>query len=155
MEAVWADMACTQLPSWIASAPPNWGTAERGKISADQWRVICTIHLTITLIRLWGNETGRKKELLLNFMDLVSAIRIANMRVSSRKQILAYNKHIFRYLDGVKVLFPDEKIKPIHHASLHIGDILELFGPVHSHSAPFFERYIKFLHRINTNSKIG
>lgn len=155
MAEVWSDMKRTQLPSWINSAPHNWGTQERGKLSADQWRVICTIHLPITLIRLWENETGRKRELLVNFMHLVSAVRIANMRVSSRNQIDAYNEHIFLYVDGLKVLYPYQKLRPVAHAALHIGDILDLFGPSHSHSAPFYERYINFFHRINNNAKMG
>lgn len=155
MEAIWANMECTQLPTWVGSVPCNWGTTQRGKLSADQWRTICTIHLPITLIRLWRNETGRKKDLLNNFMDLVSAVRIANMRVSSRNQIQAYNKHIFRYVYDMQTLYPNENLKPTHHAALHLGDILDLFGPVHSHSAPFFERYINFFHRLNTNQKIG
>lgn len=155
MEAIWADMASTQLPSWIGSPPRDWGTASRGKLSADQWRVICTIHLPITLIRLWENETGRKKDLLRNFMDLVTAVRIANMRVSSSDQIKAYNEAIVRYVMGLQALYPHIKLRPSHHGALHIGDILDLFGPVHSHSAPFFERYINFLHRVNTNKKLG
>lgn len=155
MKAIWDDMERTQIPTWISSAPRNWGSAQRGKLSADNWRVICTIHLPITLIRLWSNETGQKQKLLANFMDLVSAVHIANMRVSSQNQIRAYNMHIFRYVAGVKALYPDEKLKPTHHAALHIGELLNLFGPVHSHSAPFFERYINFLHRVNTNQKLG
>lgn len=155
MEAVWNDMTRTQTPSWINAAPRNWGTTERGKLSADQWRTICTIHLPITLIRLWGNNTGRKRHLLENFMHLVSAVRIANMRVTTRNQVLSYNKHIFAYAEGLKVLYPDAKLRPSLHGALHIGDILELFGPVQSHSAPFFERYINFFHRINTNQKLG
>jgi hypothetical protein len=155
MAAIWADMACTQLPTWIGSVPRNWGTSERGKLSADQWCVICIVHMPITLIRLWVNETGRRKALLANFMDLVTAVRIANMRVSSPNQVTAYNKAILRYLAGVQTLYPDFNLKPSHHVAIHIGDILSLFGPVHSHSAPFFERYINFLHRVNTNLKFG
>jgi hypothetical protein len=148
-------MAHTRLPSWISPVPRDWGTATRGKLSADQWRIICMIHLMFTLIRLWSDGTDRQQEMLSNFMDLVSAVRIANMRVSSKNQIQAYKYHIFRYIKGLKVLFPDQHLKPIHHAALHIGDILQLFGPVHSHSAPFYECHIKFLHRINTNLKLG
>ena len=88
-------------------------------------------------------------------MDLVSAVHIANMRISSKNQIEAYKHHIFQYMNGLKVLYPDQHLKPINHAALHIGDVLQLFGPVHSHSAPFYERNIKFLHRINTNLKLG
>ncbi|KAG6912887.1 hypothetical protein DXG01_011329 [Tephrocybe rancida] len=70
MDAIWADMRRTQLPTWIRPAPPNWGTSQRGKLSADQYRVICTIHVVVTLVRLWAKETGRKKEMLKHFMDL-------------------------------------------------------------------------------------
>ena len=101
MEAIWEDMSFTQLPSWVGSVPRNWGTTKRGKLSADNWRVITTIHLPITLIRLWGHDNGRKKELLDNFMDLVCAVRIANMRVSSKDQVKAYNHHIARYTSGL------------------------------------------------------
>jgi hypothetical protein len=148
-------MAHTRLPSWISPVPRDWGTATRGKPSAEQWRVIFTIHLTITLIRLWCNDTDRKQDLLSNFMDLVSAVSLANMLFSSKDQIQAYRNHIFRYISGLKNLFPHQHLKPIHHAALHIGDILQLFGPVHSHSAPFYERHIKFLHSININLKPG
>ena len=30
MDAIWADMVLTELPSWVTKAPPNWGTATRG-----------------------------------------------------------------------------------------------------------------------------
>jgi len=155
MEAVWADMALTQLPTWLTAAPRNWGTKERGKLSADEWRVICLIHLPITLIRLWSNATGRKKAMLRNFMDLVNAVQIAHLRDTSQHQIDTYNQLIFRYVAGLKNLFPDVKLRPNHHVSLHIGDMLNLFGPTNSHNASFYERYIKFLHRININQKIG
>jgi hypothetical protein len=48
METVWNDMKKSLLPSWISPVPHNWGTKKRGKLSADNWRVICTIHLPIT-----------------------------------------------------------------------------------------------------------
>jgi len=132
MEAIWEDMSFTQLPSWVSSVPCNWGTTKRGKLSADNWRVIITIHLTITLIWLWGHDNGHKKELLNNFIDLVCAVCIANMRVSSKDQVKAYNHHITRYLSGLRRLYLDQKVKPVHHAALHLGDLLELFGPIHS-----------------------
>lgn len=155
MKEIWADMEQTQLPSWIGYAPRNWGTQERGKLSANQYRIICSIHLPITLIRLWDKEVGRKKDMLENFMHLVAAVRIANMRVSSQNHIQAYNHHIFRYVEGIKMLFPTHKLRPNAHGALHIGDIMELFGPIHAHNTSFYERYINFLHRVNTNGKMG
>lgn len=155
MQAVWADMELTQLPSWISPAPRNWGTTKRGKLSADELRVICTIHLVITLIRLWHDKSGREAVMLQNFMHVVSAASIAHLQVLSRNQKQAYNDLIFQYLRDVRSLFPDQKLKPVHHAALHIGHMMELFGPVHSYRAAFYERYIKFLHGINTNQKPG
>jgi hypothetical protein len=88
-------------------------------------------------------------------MHLASASSIASMRSSSRKQIAAYEHHIFCYIAGIKNLFPDQRLHPVHHAALHLGDLMDLFGPVHSRSGFFFERYINFFHRINTNQKLG
>ena len=78
LEAVWDDMTCTELPSWMSPAPRNWGTATRGKLTADQWKVVATVHLPLTLIRLWGTKEGRYFLLLCNFMDLSAAIQLAN-----------------------------------------------------------------------------
>jgi hypothetical protein len=155
MEAVWKDMKKTLLPSWISPVPHDWGTTKRGKLSADNWRVVCTIHLPVTLIWLWKDETGRKRELLENFMDLVTAVRLANMRLSSSDQADAYDKHILRYVQALPSLFPHKSLRPNHHAALHIGDGLRWFGPVHAHSASHYERHISFLHRININNKVG
>lgn len=148
-------MRRTQLPSWISPAPPNWGTTQRGKLSADNWRVICTIHLPITLIQLWSQGSDRMKDILSHFMDLISAVRIANMRITSPAQITAYDHYMGNYIRRIKELYPDQTLKPTHHTALHISDMLGLFGPSHSHSGPHYERYINFLHRINTNLKIG
>jgi hypothetical protein len=96
MEAIWADMKHTELPSWVTNAPYNWGTAARGKLSANNWRVICTVHLPITLIRLWGGDDAPedRKCKLENFMDLVCAVQIANLRSISKNDIELYERYI-------------------------------------------------------------
>ena len=157
MEAVWADMALTELPSWVTKAPSNWGTAARGKLSANNWRVICTVHLPITLIRLWGGDDtpDNRSAMLENFMDLVRAVQIANLRSISRNEIELYERHISRYMTSFKSLYKVAKVKPIHHASLHYGDVLRGFGPAHTHSAAFYERHIHAMQSENHNMKLG
>ncbi|KAJ7280469.1 hypothetical protein C8J57DRAFT_1501920 [Mycena rebaudengoi] len=98
MKAIWADMHKTILPSWVGAAPKNWGTAKRGKLSADHWRTIFTIHLPITLIWLWREETGRKQELMDNIVHLVLAILTANFKTASAKQADTYDLHITHYM---------------------------------------------------------
>ncbi|PPQ71535.1 hypothetical protein CVT26_010395 [Gymnopilus dilepis] len=155
MNAIWSDMRQTRLPTWLTSPPADWGTTRRGKLSADHWRVICTVHLPITLIRLWHDASPRKQQILQHFMQLVNAVHIGNMRVVSAEHIAAYDFYMTKYIKDIKTLYPDQHLKPTHHAALHIGDMLGLFGPSHSHSSPYYERHINLLHHINTNSKIG
>ena len=157
MEAVWANMALTELPSWVMDAPRNWGTATHGKLSSNNWRVICAIHLPITLIRLWGGEDASEdqKSKLQNFMDLVCAVQIANLRSVSQQDIDLYEHYIWHYVDGFKSLYKLAKMKPIHHAALHYGDTLRSFGPAHTHGAAFYERYIHSMQTQNHNMKLG
>ena len=126
MAAVWEDMVQTQLLCWVMNVPYDWGTKARGKLSTNNWRVICTVHLSITLIRLWGSDDVSKdqKEKLENFIDLVQAVQIANLQSISKEDIKRYEHYIHQYLSGFKSLYKRAKANPIHHAALHYGDVL-------------------------------
>ncbi|KAF9641845.1 hypothetical protein BDM02DRAFT_3194438 [Thelephora ganbajun] len=155
LEAVWDDMTRTELPSWMSPAPRNWGTVMRGKLTADQWKVVATIHLPVTLIRLWGTKEGRYFLLFCNFMDLSAAVQLANQRIITDKHIYDYKQLILRYLQGMKVMFKDTPLQPIHHVSMHAGEFLKLFGPTHLVRTPGFERFNERLGLQNTNMKLG
>ena len=149
-------MTRTQLPSWMSPAPRNWGSAKRGKLTADQWKVVTTVHLPITLMRLWGaSQEGRLFLMLCNFMDLSAAIQLANQRIITEKHIEDYERLILRYLLGLVAIFKDTQLQPIHHVSMHAGDFLRLFGPTHSVRTPGFERFNEKLGLQNTNQKSG
>lgn len=140
----------------MSPAPRNWGTAARGKLTADQWKVISTVHLPITLMRLWGApQEGRFFLMLCNFMDLNAAVQLANQRVINDNHVQDYERLIFRYLSGMVVLFKDTPMQPIHHVSMHAGEFLRLFGPTHSVRTPGFERFNEKLGLQNTNRKSG
>ena len=148
-------MKKTTLPSWIGPAPHNWGTTEHGKLSADQWRVLCTIHLPISLVLQWADASPRYQAMLLNFMDLVTAVRIASVRTTNEEYTVLYEHHIFSYLNGVLELFMDADIKPNHHLSLHLGQFLRTLGPVHAYRAFAFERINYMMQQMETNAKHG
>ncbi|KAH9066926.1 hypothetical protein EDB83DRAFT_2596557 [Lactarius deliciosus] len=80
---------------------------------------------------------------------------IANLRSISRKEIELYEHYISRYMASFKSLYKLAKVKPIHHAALHYGDVLRGFGPAHTHSAAFYERYIHSMQSKNHNMKLG
>jgi len=145
----------TTLPSWVSPAPRNWGTTERGKLSADQWRALYTIHLPISLIALWSDGTPRYVDMLHNFMYLVTAVHIASSRVIDDEYINTYETCITGYLEGLKNLYPDASIKPNHHLSLHLGDFMRKFGPVHAYRTFAFERLNYLMQQMPTNKKHG
>lgn len=148
-------MEKTVLPSWIEPAPRNWGTTEHGKLSADQWRILCTVHLPISLISVWSGGSAQYTDMLANFMDLVTAVRIASMRITNDEYIALYDQHIFSYIGGLLELYKDADIKPNHHLSLHLGHFLQTFGPVHVYRTFAFERINYMMQRMRTNAKPG
>lgn len=161
MAEVKADLIKTEFPSWIQKAPKNMGLTSHGKLSADEWRVACTIHYPITLIRLWGadqpatKQNSRYLQVLDNFMHLILATSLSARRSTTpylRERILWHTEH---YLSGLRTLFPGVKIQPNDHLALHFPSFLELFGPPHGWWAFPTERFIGVLQRLGTNSRFG
>lgn len=161
MREVYADMARTTVPTWIKRAPRMMGNASHGKLSADQWRVACTVHYLITLIRLWGaNQQATKAnarflDILDNFIHLVLATSLASRRSTSSYRQSRVLWHTEKYLAGLRKLYPGTKIQFNNHFSLHIPEFLQLFGPPHSWWAFPFERFNGILQGLATNSIFG
>jgi hypothetical protein len=155
LSEVQADIAQTTLPSWIGRAPPDIGNPSHGKLSADQWRTLCTVHLPITLTRLWGRPDSppRKKEILENFLDLVTAVLYGTPRRLTDKWIRIYDHYIFKYIRGLIHVYDDYKLTPNQHFSLHLSEVLRRFGPPHAYWAFPFERYIGLIRHIHTNQR--
>lgn len=151
------DMGLLQMPNWLQPAPKGFGTTAHGKLSADQWRVACTVHIPFTLIRLWGHldENDRKRKMLDNFMQLVRAVDIAGSLRISEEDIKTYEECILNYLRGLKELYKEVTIKPNHHFAVHLAIFLRKFGPVHSWRAYVFERFNYLLQNTNTNKRPG
>lgn len=154
LEEVWADRERLELPSYITSGPNKLGITKT-KITADKRRSISTIHLVITLVRIWSYDDARKKEMLENYMHLVSALHIASMRNTSETHIDLYTYHYKEYLRGRLKLYKEVQLMPNHHLCLHLEIFLRLFGPVHSWRAWVFERFNYLMQNVKTNSKFG
>jgi len=148
-------------PSWITSVPANLGSPSHGKVKADQWRVLGTTHLPISLIRLWAkvrdgdDRSDRCRKILDITASLLSAVIIASSRTTSCSWADLYLQHMQSYLTGLQELFPQYKFRPNHHMALHLHEYLMCFGPVHVWWTFPFERIIGTLQRISTSCKIG
>jgi len=148
-------------PSWLTSVPTQLGQAAHGKLKADQWRVLGTTFLPVSLTRLWSSASGgearskRCRKILDVTLSLLSAIAIATSRTTSKGHADAYFTHMLAYLNGLKELFPDYNFHANHHMALHLQEYIIRYGPVHSWWTFPFERVIGMLQRISTNYKPG
>jgi hypothetical protein len=151
-----SDWHATDLPSWITPGPLNLGKKGNGKLSADAWRVVSTIHMVITLMRLWGwsSETSGDFLRLSNYMQLVTAVTSATRRVTTQHRRKILQTAIVSYLRDIQVLYAT-KIEANQHMATHLVQFLRYFGPPHSWWSFFFERDNGILQKIPTNYIFG
>ena len=146
-------------PSWLASVPYDLGAARHGKLKADQWRILATVYLPVSLQRLWDTNSPRstplRKKLLDATIALISAVIIATSHKTSRKMAGLYLQHMQSYLQLMQELLPRYNFRPNHHMALHLAEYLCFFGPVHAWWTFPFERLIGMLERTPTNFKMG
>ncbi|KAF8163857.1 hypothetical protein BJ912DRAFT_864584 [Pholiota molesta] len=138
MQHIRSDINRLLTPTWMPSVPSNLGEAAHGKLKADVWRTLGTIHLPLSLIALWhkpvdGNPRSlRCVKILSVTLSLLSAVIIASSHVTSPAHAKGYLDCMTRYITGIKELFPEYSLVPNHHMAMHIAEYLRLFGPVHS-----------------------
>ncbi|KAI6028267.1 hypothetical protein F5J12DRAFT_888789 [Pisolithus orientalis] len=140
LASIWEHMDRLSLPSWIAPVP--WGVR---------------INLLFTLGHLWGTKDPHSVEykMFANFMDLVSATRLAMMHTMMSDHISKYKFYMKWYLQTLLDLYPGLCLAPAHHICLHLVELLQDFGPVHAWRCFPFERYNGMLQKIPTNGKHG
>ncbi|KAJ2911634.1 hypothetical protein MD484_g8783, partial [Candolleomyces efflorescens] len=157
LEEVRKDIAQLNLPSWHPTSPPHPGEQTWGKFTAAQWRTFCVVVLPVTLVRLWGDAPrGSVQELrLTNFIHLVSAVKIASSYSLNEGHIKDYEYHMHAYLTSLLQLYPGLRLTPYQHLSLHFGDQLRNFGPVHAWRCFVYERYNHLLQSVPTNQRFG
>lgn len=152
------DMKKTRIPSWVSRAPFMSGSSLNGKLTADQWRTLCTLNLVVTVGRLWGcagEARERKNAMLENYMHLVTAVKMGLMRSLNPFRINQNHYNMHEYLHTLLELYPDAGISPYQHLSLHLPEMLRQWGPTHGWRSFPFERCLYLLQKIPTNRKFG
>ena len=93
--------------SWLTSIPSDFGSASHGKLKADQWCVLGTTFLPVSLVHLWsvvevGNSYSKRCCQILDVtMSLLSTVAIACSRVTSKKHADLYLKNMHLYLSSL------------------------------------------------------
>ncbi|KAH8981441.1 hypothetical protein EDB86DRAFT_3131237, partial [Lactarius hatsudake] len=157
LKEIWNDMEKTTLPSWCSPAPPRIGDKGQGKISADGWRVFCTVHLIVTLGQLWGSQPAdsRERQLFVNFCDLIAATKTVAGRSVTMARAEEFRDLMLKYLSGLDKLFPMIRLVPYHHLAIHMTELLSHFGPTTAWHCWVFKRYNHMLQNIETNGRFG
>jgi hypothetical protein len=153
----------TTRPSWHTPPPSNLGEASHGKLKADQWQSCIEFDVPAAVAEIWTHDNRseenervqRQKKLVEATMLLATAIRWATSYRTSEHHAAQYMKCTTAYLNILKELYPKLAWRPNHHAALHIGPFLLLFGPMHGWWMFVFERMIGLLQKTSTNYKIG
>lgn len=154
----------TTRPSWHTPPPSNLGEASHGQLKADQLRSSMEFDVPAAIAQIWvhdrqtsgdGEQVERQKRLADGTLLLATAICWATSYCTSELRAAQYMKCMVAYLNIIKELYPNIAWRPNHHAALHIGPFLLLFGPMHGWWMFVFERVIGILQKTNTNEKIG
>jgi len=152
-----ADRNATIMPSWLAKGPENFGAAAHGTLSANEARISGTVHVPLTLIRLWGlkNRSSIKATRLRNFLHLIEAVDLALRHTTSPSRWTAVGNYLVYYMQRVRELYPSIQGKPNNHLALHQPDMLRAFGPSRAWWAFPMERWNGILQSLPTNHRIG
>lgn len=140
------------IPAWVGRVASNFGTPGHGTPKADEFRNAALVHLPIALINMLAADQSKSADLDW-FLDLVTAVNLATRRSGSASRTLEYMTYMRRYQLGL--VRRGFSAQPNHHAALHLGDFLPLFGPVRTWWAFATERQIGLIQKIRTNNRFG
>ncbi|KAG8706996.1 hypothetical protein FRC11_007780, partial [Ceratobasidium sp. 423] len=150
------DMGRTTLPCWIKHPPRNFGTISHGKLQSEEYKSLALVSFVLTLVRLWGTEPrGPFREHLDHFLHLMLAVRVLSFQSLVESDIVAFEYHYGKYLNGLSKLYPYASRMPTQHMGLHIPTFLRSLGPSTQFSESTCEMFIGMLQDIGTNFRFG
>lgn len=160
-----SDISSVTRPLYRQGPPSTLGSAGHGKLKADQWKTCMEFDIPVSIAQHWSKETcqpghsaeefERRDKVFQSVMLLAIALRWGTSYRTSEIHAAKYEENMKAYLQSLLDLYPSIKLRPNHHAALHLGELLLQFGPVHGWWMFPFERIIGILQKINTNSKMG
>jgi hypothetical protein len=124
-----------------------------------------TVYLPIALVILWGEVDGSPPtsmnyhvRALDHTMALFQAVNLVCRSTTNKERVSNYLSFMKLWVGGLRDIYPHtekHKARPNIHASLHVADFLNLYGPVMSWWCFPFERLIGVLQKVKTNDIVG
>jgi hypothetical protein len=155
---VCGDIPETIRASYATIPPPDLGQPGTGKLKAGEWMALIEFDLPVTLVKILHSNPGLESttvDLIRATLLLAIAIRYGFSTVTSPTHQEKYLEYMQQYLRILRRLYPQQHLRPNHHAALHLGDFLKRFGPARNFWMLPFERIIGKLQHSPSNYKNG
>ena len=153
------------MPSWLKKSiiPRDFGDTLAGTIKAHKWHLLCTIHVPVALISMWGLDTVHLspsiadccQKMLNHTMLLIAAVRLALLTITDKAIMERYLENIKDYIHDLQQIHSKAPLVPNYHMAFHIYNFLSLFGPAYSWWTFLYEQLIGQLQCTSTSNRFG
>jgi hypothetical protein len=145
------------VPAGVTRMPRGFGKAKNGKLKASEWQTLYSIHLPLCSLDIFiGRDVEesliRNQDVIRNICALIHCTNIVASNKITNKDCEIFAREYKIYTTTSKELFPNLKILPNHHYTLHMPSQLRWWGPLMSVSEFPGERLIGLLQKCKTNS---
>lgn len=131
-------------PAWVANLHPEIGLPHAGTPKADTCRTIQLIHLPLTLISLWGEDSplatddaNTMSSVLDTSLWLTCALIHMTRDTLTAERREAFRNAYYQHVLGLRANFPGFFMLS-HHLAFHIPDFMDQFSTVRNWWAFFF-----------------
>ncbi|PVF98353.1 hypothetical protein CPB86DRAFT_705260 [Serendipita vermifera] len=157
LKAIWEDIGAISYPPDHTDLPPHkLGLVSEGNLKAAQWPNIC-IALLPSLTKEWSRypKPSNQHEWLKNFYHLIGLTRLLFLHSVTHTDVAKFKQHSLEYIKGLQSLFNSHHMKPNHHYLLHLGDMMEMYGPMRSWWSFPYERLNGEIRKTQINDIAG
>jgi hypothetical protein len=152
------DIISTIRPTYATIPPPDLGQPSAGKLKAGEWMALMEFDLPVTLVKILDTNPTLDVhivQLIHATLYLAIALCYGFSTVTSATHQEKYLEYMQKYLRIIRELYPQQHLRPNHHAALHFADFLRRFGPACNFWMLPFERIIGKLQNLPSNFKTG
>lgn len=143
-------ISSTSIPSWIDRPPTNLGEPSHGKTKSDTWFKLYQIFIPLAACQVWQPKSDGQLE---NLFTLICAINLTSSHTVTTSLPSTLARYLRSYLNSLRELHPQIRLRPNHHYMLHIPGMIERVGSLAPLAAWAGERLNRELGGASNNGK--
>ncbi|MBW0516432.1 hypothetical protein O181_056147 [Austropuccinia psidii MF-1] len=143
------------VPEGICCIPVGIGTASNGKLKENEWLVLFSIYLPLTILDIFWDSGPKTHLLLIKISALIQYTQIVEGQSVTQEDGQLVSQDYNTYQTTSNVLFPNVRTTPNHHYAMHMPKQLSRWGPLNGISEYDGERLVGILQKLKSNSLNG